>query len=262
MSLTNNVSLLGMCSVRTAALHPLVCPCDGRLPELTEYLSRGMHQGTDTVLETIPKTPAYVLGERVVRPLIDALASLCDRIWKTVKWVGSFFGGIGSKNAETQSLQKSVVVVVRNESCPVMTTWLDFSELMCANGGGITISPMKSDHMRPERGVVVALRGFSKIVPAKDFCSRGRGRVIVEEYVKENADTLSEHLLSTKAKAYEPYFGAWYNRENEKVYLDVSVVFREEDVEKALCFARGQDQIAVYHISQGREIPAGGTGES
>ena len=52
---------------------------------------------------------------------------------------------------------------------------------------------------------MAALRGFSKIIPA------------------------------------EPHSGAWYNRENAKVYLDIVAVYSEKDVERAIQFAKEQE---------------------
>lgn len=232
----------------------------------------------------VQRHPAYVFGERVVRPLIDASGAVLRYSWGAIHHVFSVVDGVATRifsgfpgaRAMEDSMRRPDGVcdgrgdcceipshsqegVQMHENCPKMSTWLNFTKLMCEEGGGITLTPMRSHHTQPEKGIVVALRGFSKIVPAKDFCLCGPA--IVEQYVKENALPLSEHLLSAEQKPYEPYFGAWYNRENQQVYLDVSVVFAEGDAENALQFARNQNQIAAYHISQGREIPTGGTGE-
>jgi hypothetical protein len=247
-------------------------------------------------IEIIPKSPAFIFGEVIVRPTIDASIALCKHVWSTISWgfasldnvctrIFNFIPGAQAKlipdiqKEEIQTnfdsartvkessankvieLEQQVTCAIRNETCPLMSTWINFIDLMCKNGGGgITITPMRSHHMNPQSGIVVALKGFSKIVPALEFCSSGQ--IIIEQYVEKNSDLLSESILSDAKKIYEPYLGAWYNSDNEKVYLDISVVFNEEDSDKAIAFAKEQDQIAAYHITEGREIPTGGTGEN
>lgn len=236
----------------------------------------GLIQHPNGVIEMIPKSPAFVFGERVVRPAIDASMTSFKYAWEVMNLGFSSLNGVFKrifnpipgaqavqqveKNISDQSLHQKVTHVIKNETCPLMATWLSFIDLMCKNqGGGITITPMRSHHMNPQRGIVVALRGFSKIVPALEFCSSGR--IIVEQYVEKNSDLLSESVLS-EIKTLQTYLGAWYDSDHIKVYLDISVVFNEEDVDKAIAFAKEQNQIAAYHISEGREVLTGGTGEN
>ena len=235
----------------------------------------GLIRHPNGVIEMIPKSPAFVFGE-FVRPAIDASITSFKYAWEVMNVGFSSLNGVFKrifnpipgaqavqqveKNISDQSLHQKVTHVIKNETCPLMATWLSFIDLMCKNqGGGITITPMRSHDMNPQSGIVVALRGFSKIVPGLEFCSGGR--IIVEQYVEKNSELLSEGVLS-EIKTLQPYLGAWYDSDHAKVYLDISVVFNEEDADKAIRFAKEQNQIAAYHISEGREIPIGGTGEN
>jgi hypothetical protein len=215
----------------------------------------------DGQIELQPINPFYRIGEGL-RPLVDGVSKLVSKIVEIAPYIlRDLFQRSTSQEAPAKLVaSQAFTALVKEETCPLMSTWLNFTKLMCENGGGITISPMKTEHAKPDTGIVVALRGYSKIIPAIEFCSCGKGSVIVERYVNEHSDVLSEPIVSSTPKPYAPHFGAWFNQEDEKVYLDLSVVFPEEDVERALVFAREQNQIAAYHISQGREIPTGGTG--
>lgn len=67
--------------------------------------------------------------------------------------------------------------------------------------------------------------------------------LIMMGFVTENCD-----ILATP----NHYFGAWYDDETDKVYLDVSTIVDDET--KALELAREHNQLAVFHLDTGREI--------
>ena len=121
---------------------------------------------------------------------------------------------------------------------------------------------MKSIDFEPKQGIVVALHGYSKVIPDLDFFLEKNGEKIVEQYIKDHSDLLSDDILSLEVKPYKPYLGAWHNQGNGQIYLDISVVFNKKDKQNAIEFAKEQDQIAAYDLSQGEEIPCGGTGRN
>jgi len=248
----NNASTLGLLQINNSYLNG----------------GSGLIQHPNGVIEFIPKSPAFIFGELFVRPAIDASMTLCKHVWRAMNFGFSSLDSVFKRilnpipgaqaNLISDTREQKVTHVIKNGTCPLMVTWLSFIDLMCKNqGGGITITPMSSHDMKPQSGIVVALKGYSKIVPALEFCSGGQ--IIVEQYVEKNSDLLSENVLS-EIKTPQTYLGAWYDSDRAKVYLDISVVFNEEDVDKAVAFAKEQDQIAAYHISENREISIGGTG--
>lgn len=53
--------------------------------------------------------------------------------------------------------------------------------------------------------------------------------------------------------------GTWYDADNDETYLDVSTIL--PDQETAVTLGIRYNQIAVYDLANGAEIPTGGTGE-
>lgn len=47
-------------------------------------------------------------------------------------------------------------------------------------------------------------------------------------------------------------FGGWYNKDNRKFYFDAVVVFKQFN--KALQFAKDNEQIALFDLKKGKEI--------
>jgi hypothetical protein len=118
----------------------------------------------------------------------------------------------------------------------------DVSELLDAlraNGG---VSMRVVDGAIPTKGYAVAFgKGFSEIVPSA------------------NAEDVWNfvNVHSAKFFAERHYLGLWEN-ENE-TYLDVVEVV--DSVNEAVRLGRERDQIAVYDLENGVEIPTGGSGE-
>ena len=185
MAISYGASLSDTCPVfLTSMLYQENCPIEGESSFDSAMVDPSVAgnrliQNADGSLSLDSKSAAFVLGEKIR----DAAEAIFGRIQQWV--VGS---GQDSIPFEKDESIQSDVCVISNGTCPVMSTWLDFTKLMCVNGGGITISPMRDEQMSPKKGIVVALRGFSKILPAQEFCSKSKGSIFVEKYVKDHAE--------------------------------------------------------------------------
>lgn len=63
-------------------------------------------------------------------------------------------------------------------------------------------------------------------------------------------------LLSKEGHA----LGAWYNKENGSLYVDVAIVV--EGKKRAVQIGKEQNQISIFSFKDGSEIKTGGTGEA
>jgi hypothetical protein len=86
---------------------------------IINYSVRGnqLHERIDGSLEIIPKTPAQVIGERIIRPLIDTTCDLSSRTFQSLKRSFSFLD-----NALTRTL--NFLPVARAENTPPTQTTL------------------------------------------------------------------------------------------------------------------------------------------
>lgn len=113
-----------------------------------------------------------------------------------------------------------------------------FKELI-ENEGGFSYNPLIP---QPLDGYMVSLPGYTKLIPLDEFS---------DEDVKDYWDKLPHFEVSC-------YFvGGWAH--NGYVYLDVSehVNHLPEAIEKAW----KRNQVAIWDLANGVEIPTGGTGE-
>ena len=53
---------------------------------------------------------------------------------------------------------------------------------------------------------------------------------------------------------HDDYVGGWYNAGDSLYYFDSTRLFLEDSLESALRFARENGQMAVFVLSEGREI--------
>ena len=74
--------------------------------------------------------------------------------------------------------------------------------------------------------------------------------VRLQRFIEENEDLLSDP---------EHSIGVWYNTDNRTYYLDVVVTLSSK--EEAMLLGQRENQIAIYDLEAGYEIPTGGTGE-
>lgn len=112
--------------------------------------------------------------------------------------------------------------------------------LFLANGG-VTFNISKGNMVGTNNYAVAAYPERAEILPGIDFDK-------VEEYILKNEDLLNNP---------ENSFGAWAH--NGQVYLDIVATI--PDVHKAIELGRQHNQIAIWDLKNGKEIPTGGTGE-
>ncbi len=76
-----------------------------------------------------------------------------------------------------------------------------------------------------------------------------------------NSRTIEEYTVKNAALLMNPNaaLGGWHDKETDNVWLDVVVI--EHDEETAVKLAIENNQIAIFDLSTGTEIPTGGTGE-
>jgi hypothetical protein len=134
-----------------------------------------------------------------------------------------------------------------------------------ATGGvssGLTQSVL--DRVRTNGGLSVNMRNGSEpssgymvaspvkkapIVDADDFYDPIKGRKILGDFVKANKSTLGSG---------KKYLGLWHNKEDNKVYLDVSE--NVQDKARAVQLGRERNQISIWDVVNFDEIQTGGTG--
>lgn len=99
---------------------------------------------------------------------------------------------------------------------------------------------------KPTSGFAVSpYKGAEMKVAASEF-----NQSHVEQFMKENQDKLNQ---------VDHYVGAWYNKEDGNVYLDVSVV--KSNPADAVRIATGANQLAIFNLSTFDEIPASDYGK-
>jgi hypothetical protein len=103
--------------------------------------------------------------------------------------------------------------------------------------GGVTYNLSKGNLAGTNNYSVSVYPEKEKIVSLVDFEE-------IENYIDSNEDLLSDPNNS---------FGAWVN--GSQVYLDIVVTI--PDKQKALNLARTHNQLAIYDLAQGKEIPTG-----
>lgn len=91
---------------------------------------------------------------------------------------------------------------------------------------GFSYSPISGD-INPRNGYMVATPHSEKIIPFIDFTSED-----IQNFEKENSIGLND------------YIGAWYNDEDQCVYMDISILI--EDKEKAILLGIENNQIAIF----------------
>lgn len=116
-----------------------------------------------------------------------------------------------------------------------------------ANGG---LSVNMKDGSEPSKGYMVASPvKKAPIVDADDFYDPVKGRKILGDFVKANKKD-----LGTGKK----FLGLWHNKEDNKVYLDVSENVQDRDT--AVRLGRQRNQISIWDVVNFEEIGTGGTG--
>ena len=112
--------------------------------------------------------------------------------------------------------------------------------------GGMSVDP--GTGREPRHGYMVGQQGTGHIVDAVEFYSV-RGTRLVRDYLA------GHHVQLSHPRAH---LGTWHDRESGKVFLDISRNHR--NLEEATLDGKKNDQIAIWDLDNGGEIPTGGTG--
>ena len=120
--------------------------------------------------------------------------------------------------------------------------------LRVRENGGLSVNMV--DGSEPTSGYMVAKGAqFGSVVSADDFYDPIKGPKILADYMKKHKAQLG---------AGKNYLGLWHNKEDGKVYLDVSENI--QDRERAISAGQKQDQISIWDVTNFAEIETGGTG--
>lgn len=120
-------------------------------------------------------------------------------------------------------------------------------ERVRANGG---LSVSMVDGSEPPGGYMVARTGVkAAIVDADDFYDKERGTAALGSFLKDNKAELTGG----------DYLGVWHDTDGGKVYLDVSQNVSSRST--AIRLGEERNQISIWDVVEGQEIPTGGTGE-
>jgi len=114
------------------------------------------------------------------------------------------------------------------------------------NGG---LSVRLTNGSEPIKGFMVARGGMGAVESAKDFYDPIKGKKMLSDYMKKHKNELSTG---------KDYLGIWHNKEDGKVYFDVSANIM--DRETAVVMGQKNDQISIWDVVNFEEIPTGGTG--
>lgn len=137
-----------------------------------------------------------------------------------------------------------------------------------SNGGGVGLLSKASAHIgtivaktrsdggsstnvvtgkSPESGFMVAQKDGGIILSADDFYGEN-GESYLDEYVKSFPEFQNSDI----------YLGTWHDAESGKVFLDVA--HNVQDRQEAIALAQENDQIAIWDVSNSKEVNTGGTG--
>ena len=116
-----------------------------------------------------------------------------------------------------------------------------------------------STNLRPMRsGYAVALKGSDKLVTDSDgFDSKGNPSPKLVALVK---DRISAAMGAEHPKGTKVALGGWHNPDDDKIEINVTVVFPKTREQQAIKFAKEQDQIALFALHRGEVVMTGGTG--
>lgn len=115
--------------------------------------------------------------------------------------------------------------------------------------GGLSVNMVTG--AEPSSGYMVAKGSkVAAIVSADDFYDPVKGPQALSNYMKRNKSDLATG---------KNYLGVWHNKEDGKVYLDVSENIQSKS--KAITAGRKRDQISIWDVANFEEIGTGGTGD-
>lgn len=114
--------------------------------------------------------------------------------------------------------------------------------------GGLSVNMV--DGSEPTSGYMVAKGSqYGSIASEADFYDPIKGPKILADYMKNNKSDLATG---------KNYLGLWHNKDDGKVYLDISENIQNVDTARTLGAKR--DQISIWDVANFAEIQTGGTG--
>jgi hypothetical protein len=114
--------------------------------------------------------------------------------------------------------------------------------------GGLSVNMVNGSE--PTGGYMVAKGSqYGSIASEADFYDSVKGPKILADYMKKNKSDLATG---------KNYLGLWHNKDDGKVYLDISENIQNVDTARTLGAKR--DQISIWDVANFAEIQTGGTG--
>jgi hypothetical protein len=125
----------------------------------------------------------------------------------------------------------------------------DFVRHATRTQGGFTVA--RTTGKGPTSGYCVAIKPKRGLV--LDPGELGNAPAKVRAWVKANEDEFAQP---------DTYMGGWLDKANRKVALDIVRVYpaNREGRRKAIKVGKDNDQVAIFSLHEGKEIPTGGTG--
>lgn len=74
-----------------------------------------------------------------------------------------------------------------------------------------------------------------------------------DHFGKESLESVISHALK-----HGKVIGGWLNEENKQYYFDSVKIFKSTELEKALEFGKANDQLAIFDLTNLKEIRIGG----
>jgi hypothetical protein len=120
----------------------------------------------------------------------------------------------------------------------------------------------------PKTGYMVSLpttAGLNHVVDIQELAKRDPPPTEKElrEEVRDRVKKWLDKTLPAVQSKPEHYLGGWMQKDDkgtpQALHLDVSQRFDDRD--KATAAGRERNQLAIWHLDKGEEIPTGGTGK-
>lgn len=133
--------------------------------------------------------------------------------------------------------------------------------------GGFSYRPGAGRERVPKTGYMVSrpvAEGLNHVIDIKEMASRdpAPSRAELEGEIRGRVEKWLAKTLPSIDKEKDQYLGGWMERHNDgkpvALHLDVSQRFQDRD--KATKAGRERNQMAIWHLDKGEEIPTGGTG--
>ena len=115
-----------------------------------------------------------------------------------------------------------------------------------------------STKLNPLRsGFAVALAGSDRLVTSTSAFRDGKPSPKLVNIVR---DRINAALSTNPPRGTRVALGGWHNPADGKIEINVTVVFPRHQQDRAVRFAKEQDQIAIFALHSGDLIMTGGTG--